>query len=88
MTPWIPSRRNLRTFVLGGIWVCWGGLVPAAIELWQALTRYKVDPIDWPHIMVMAGGGVGPMAWAYWRKYKALLEPPPEPEATCTSPLP
>jgi len=80
LTPWIPTRGNLRTFFLGGVWFCAGGLVPALMELWEAVTTYQGAPIEWPHIAKMAAAGSAPLAIAYWRKYRALIQEPPKGE--------
>jgi hypothetical protein len=48
------------------------------MELWEASTTYSYAEIDWRHIMKLAAAGAGPLAIGYWRKNKALLEPPPE----------
>lgn len=73
--PFIPAYGNLRIFILGLMWICLGGLGPVAYEIWDA---EHYETIDWGHIRNAAAIGVFPAVAGYWRKYKALISPPPE----------
>lgn len=74
-TPYIPTWKNLKIFLLGLVWCCLGGSGTVAYELWDAK---HWSEIDWGHIRNATALTVGPVAIGYWRKYRALISPPPE----------
>lgn len=73
--PFIPSWKNIKIFLLGLVWCLLGTLPQAAFELWDS---QHYDQIDWGHIKIALAVTVVPMLGAYWRKYRALISPPPE----------
>lgn len=73
--PFIPKLTNLRIFALGLLWVCLGGIGPLVYEIWDAK---HYEDIDWAHVRTETALSVAPLAIGYWRKYKALISPPPQ----------
>ena len=72
--PFIPEWKNVKIFLLGLLWCCLGGIGPAVYEIWESR---NYGSIDWIHVRNSTAIGVAPMALGYWRKYRALIAPPP-----------
>jgi len=78
--PPIPSLHNLKVFTLGAIWAMVGGLGLAGALVLDSLLHYQdyTEPIAWDQVRRMAVGGAAGAAVGYWRKYRALLQCPPD----------
>jgi hypothetical protein len=73
----IPAKIPLHVFALGMAWAIISAMAPLGILIYDWVTRWSdpPDPTMLIHVgLVCAAGG----AIAYWRKYKALLQLPPE----------
>lgn len=46
-------------------------LYPLGKEIFDALTIYTVDPIDWRHIFTTHGPAIGTAAYGFWQTMKA-----------------
>lgn len=67
----------LRVFLLGLLWTVVYGMLPVGVMVWRWVELWKDWP-DWRVIgpAVYTSAGLG--AFAYWRKYQAQLELPPD----------
>jgi hypothetical protein len=70
-TPFIPSYAAVKTFFLGALWVVLLSLPAVAVEMTD---DYE---LDWRHLLKVGGAVAGPGLVAYWRKYRAMIMPPP-----------
>lgn len=66
--------NNFRVFALGLVWTCAGGVTASVVEMWDDWHTYQ--QIDWEHVWKLAIAGAAPLAIAYYRKHKALLQLP------------
>jgi len=73
-----PKWSDLKVFLLGALWIVLLSLGPVAWTIWMWVTDPVDNTISWHQLAGLAGTCAGPALVAYWRKHKALLEPPPD----------
>jgi len=67
----------IRVFILGILWATMAAMAPAAAMVIYWLQHWQ-DPVDWEMFAYVAGTGALTGALGFWRKYKALLQLPPD----------
>ena len=71
-----PKWPTLRVFLLGLLWQVLLSSGPIAWTIWSWLTNPYDNSISWRQLLGLYGVCAGPALAAYWRKHKAMLEPP------------
>jgi hypothetical protein len=71
------QRIPLKVFLLGLLWTLCYGALPVVVMVWKWVELWQDWP-DWRVIGPAVYTSVGLGVFAYWRKYQALLQLPPD----------